>query len=109
MFNRQKHAVPMSAVPCLHYRRATEREEAKALEEAVKKKEEDEAAAAATASGQTPTPQPVIPCAKIESVQENQAAHSLNGVQLREYCSKLFRFKTVRLMRFKFVPLPSST
>merc|ERR1712136_453181 len=34
-----------------------------------------------------------IPCARIESVQENQVAHSLNAVQLREYCSKLFHFK----------------
>nr|CAG4634740.1 EOG090X04U5 [Alona affinis] len=91
----RKHAVPISAVPCLHYRRATEREEAKAREEAERK----EAAAVAVVS--VPGPLPDIPCARIESVQENQVAHSLNGVQLRDYCSKLFRFKTVRLMRFK--------
>nr|CAG4643157.1 EOG090X04U5 [Ilyocryptus agilis] len=86
----RKHAVPVSAVPCLHYRRATEREEMKKAEEEKLRKEREEGNASSE-----------IPCAKIESVQENQAAHSLNGVQLREYCAKLFHFKTVRLMRFK--------
>ena len=99
--NDQKHAVPISAVPCLNYQRASEREEAKAQEEAMKKRMLEEAAASTEGPSSNPGPLPDIPCAKIESVQENQAAHSLNGVQLRAYCSKLFRFKTVRLMRFK--------
>ena len=89
----QKHAVPISAVPCLHYRRAKEKDEQKAKEQLQAAQEVLEGNAAA----------PDIPCARIESVQENQAAHSLNGVQLREYCAKLFHFKTVRLMRFKLV------
>ena len=93
----RKHAVPISAVPCLHYRKATEREEAKAREE----EELKVAVVAAAASNPSALPPPDIPRARIESVQENQAAHSLNGTQLRNYCSKLFRFKTVRLMRFK--------
>nr|CAG4636952.1 EOG090X04U5 [Ceriodaphnia reticulata]SVE72889.1 EOG090X04U5 [Ceriodaphnia reticulata] len=88
----RKHAVPISAVPCLHYRKAKEKEE--------QKTEELQASASVTGDG-TATTAPDIPCARIESVQENQAAHSLNGVQLRKYCAKLFHFKTVRLMRFK--------
>lgn len=32
---------------------------------------------------------------------ENLKAHSLTGDQLREYCKKLFLFKTIRVMRFK--------
>nr|CAG4641636.1 EOG090X04U5 [Eurycercus lamellatus] len=94
----RKHAVPISAIPCLHYRRAAEREDQKAQEE----KKLQELAAVGPIEGTTVNVlSSEIPCAKIESVQENQAAHSLNGVQLREYCSKLFHFKTVRLMRFK--------
>nr|SVE84210.1 EOG090X04U5 [Daphnia pulex] len=89
----RKHAVPISAVPCLHYQRAKEKEE--------QKSEELLEASANTAADGTAHVAPDIPCARIESVQENQAAHSLNGVQLREYCSKRFDFKTVRLMRFK--------
>nr|SVE73508.1 EOG090X04U5 [Daphnia atkinsoni] len=89
----RKHAVPISAVPCLHYQRAKEKEEKKA-EELL------EASANLTEDGSIVIV-PEIPCARIESVQENQAAHSLNGIQLREYCSKRFDFKTVRLMRFK--------
>nr|CAG4650917.1 EOG090X04U5 [Simocephalus serrulatus]SVE94191.1 EOG090X04U5 [Simocephalus serrulatus] len=88
----RKHAVPISAVPCLHYRKAKEKEEQKAEElQNTIPSERDVTVVVA----------PEIPCARIESVQENQAAHSLNGVQLREYCSNLFHFKTVRLMRFK--------
>ncbi len=85
--------MPISAVPCLHYQRAKEKEE--------QKSEELLEASANTAADGTAHVAPDIPCARIESVQENQAAHSLNGVQLREYCSKRFDFKTVRLMRFK--------
>ena len=83
----QKHAVPISAVPCLHYSKAIEKDEQQ------KKCLADQQANKEVASE--------IPCARIESVQENQAAHSLNAIQLREYCSKLFHFKTVRLMKFK--------
>ena len=88
--------MPISAVPCLHYQRAKEKEE---------QKTEDllEALANIAGDGTIIPVAPDIPCARIESVQENQAAHSLNGVQLREYCSKRFDFKTVRLMRFKYV------
>lgn len=88
----KKHAVPISAVPCLHYRKAKEREEQKIEEQRNPSPADAETNAGAVAE---------IPCARIESVQENQAAHSLNGIQLRAYCSTLFTFKTVRLMRFK--------
>lgn len=91
-FYLKKHAVPISAVPCLHYRKAKEKE-AQKMEEQRNPSPSDEGGNTGLA--------PEIPCARIESVQENQAAHSLNGIQLREYCANLFVFKTVRLMRFK--------
>lgn len=86
----QKHAVPISAIPCLHYSKALDKDE--------EQQSNNQAANDGTGEG---TELRDIPCARIESVQENQVAHSLNAVQLREYCSKLFHFKTVRLMRFK--------
>lgn len=42
-----------------------------------------------------------LPCAKIETAQENLASQSLSPEQLREYCSKLFKFKVIKVMRFK--------
>ena len=82
-------------MPCLHYRRAKEKDELKVKEQRKVAQDVLEGTVSAVSSN--------IPCARIESVQENQAAHSLNGVQLRDYCTKLFHFKTVRLMRFKLV------
>ena len=94
ILHQKKHAVPISAVPCLHYRKAKEKED---------QKSEELQTSTPNTGDVTTIAAPEIPCARIESVQENQAAHSLNGVQLRDYCSKLFNFKTVRLMRFKLV------
>lgn len=42
-----------------------------------------------------------MPSARIETAQENKAAQSLNAFQIREYCRRLFRFKTIKVMRFK--------
>lgn len=91
----QKHAIPVSAIPCLHYRNAKEREDEKV-------REREAAAAAAAAAAAEGKPAIELPCARIESVQENAATHSINGAQLREYCSKLFTFKTIRVMRYKY-------
>lgn len=45
---------------------------------------------------------PIPTCiAKVETVSENLKAHSLNPQQFTEYCKKLFRFKPIRVMRFK--------
>lgn len=94
----------MSSVPCLNYRRALEKE----AEEEQKQKElmEQRSQAAADApsdeTGTGPSAELLpMPNAKIETVTENLKAHSLTAQQLQEYCKQLFRFKTIRVMRFK--------
>lgn len=92
----------MSSIPCLNYRKALEKEE----EEAGKQKDllEQQKSISnndGSETAETPTELLSIPNAKIETVSENVKAHSLTGVQLQEYCQKLFRFKTIRVMRFK--------
>lgn len=39
--------------------------------------------------------------AKIETVKENLKAQSLTSDELNSYCAALFKFKTIRVMRFK--------
>lgn len=39
--------------------------------------------------------------AKIETVKENLKAQSLTSDELNSYCSALFNFKSIRVMRFK--------
>ncbi|KAI4477837.1 PREDICTED: microprocessor complex subunit DGCR8 isoform X1 [Polistes canadensis] len=82
----RKHEVPVSAIPCLQYRRALHEEEEE------KKKEKDREPSAEVCS---------LPSAKIETIQENRAAHSLDSEQLRNYCQSLFRFKAIKVMRFQ--------
>ncbi|KAK5648513.1 hypothetical protein RI129_003405 [Pyrocoelia pectoralis] len=74
----RKHQVPLSAVPCLSYRRALE--------------EELEQSKSATGN---------IMNARIETAQENIESHNLSPVQLQKYCEKLFHFRTIKIMRFK--------
>ncbi|XP_076294246.1 microprocessor complex subunit partner of drosha [Lasioglossum baleicum] len=82
----RKHEVPVSAIPCLQYKRALQEEE----EERQKEKERDPNAEVCS-----------LPSAKIETIQENRAAHSLDSEQLRSYCQSLFRFKAIKVMRFQ--------
>ncbi|KAK0163293.1 hypothetical protein PV327_006991 [Microctonus hyperodae] len=83
----RKHEVPVSAVPCLQYRRALQEE----LEEKRKQKEREPIG----------NDNCTLPSAKIETIQENLAAHSLDSERLRNYCQSLFRFKTIKVMRFQ--------
>lgn len=83
----RKHEVPVSAVPCLQYRRALEEEEEE------KRKEIERKSSGVEASK--------LPSAKIETIQENLANHSLDSERLRKYCQSLFRFKTIKVMRFQ--------
>ncbi|XP_014204775.1 microprocessor complex subunit DGCR8 [Copidosoma floridanum] len=81
----RKHEVPISAIPCLQYRRAMQEQEEE------KQKEKDA----------TQTESCTFPNAKIETIQENRATQSIDGEGLREYCQSLFRFKSIKVMRFK--------
>lgn len=82
----RKHEVPVSALPCLQYKRALIEEEEE------RKKEMERAPNTETCN---------LPSAKIETIQENRAAHSLDSEQLRNYCQSLFRFKSIKVMRFQ--------
>ncbi|XP_050069019.1 microprocessor complex subunit DGCR8 [Anopheles maculipalpis] len=140
----RKHEIPLSAIPCLNYRKALEKEEALKKELA-----EASAAQASTANGtengeatndssnegettkevaETPPERqlhnaqlskmiagatttaeaqanakllPLKVSAKIETVTENLKAQSLTPDAVMDYCKKLFRFKTIRVLRFK--------
>ncbi|XP_017785078.1 PREDICTED: microprocessor complex subunit DGCR8 [Nicrophorus vespilloides] len=76
----RKHDVPLSGIPCLSYKTAL-------LKEVEKLKEEDNSQD--------------LPNAKIETITENIESNNLNPEQVREYCEKLFHFKTIKVTRFK--------
>lgn len=47
-------------------------------------------------------PKPITTNAVIETVKENLEKQSLSAEQITEYCRKLFHFKEIRVMRFKY-------
>lgn len=47
-------------------------------------------------------PQPMKTNAVIETVKENLKKQSLTPDQVTTYCKKIFRFKEIRVMRFKY-------
>jgi len=121
----RKHEIPISAIPCLNYSKALEKEKLM-IEEQRQLKEQQEIEAANIAmeaeaaenqkpsnglsallnlnSGTTPAPSRnllPIPNAKVETVSENLKAHSLTPSEFTSYCRKRFHFKTIRVMRFK--------
>ncbi|KAI8045861.1 microprocessor complex subunit DGCR8 isoform X2 [Drosophila gunungcola] len=118
----RKHAVPLGAVPCLNYRRALDEESE------VEQQKPDGAAPAAVCpiTGATAPPaEPMdvegkennegssdpksqqenltalMPAAKIVTVNENTQKESITPEQLNTYCQKLFKFKVIRVLRFR--------
>uniref|UniRef100_A0A1B6HBH8 DRBM domain-containing protein n=1 Tax=Homalodisca liturata TaxID=320908 RepID=A0A1B6HBH8_9HEMI len=85
----RNHKIPLSAIPCLQYRRALEVEK--------KNKEEKEKLSVQNQS----QPELQLMTAKIETSEENEASQSLEATDLREYCKKIFNFKTITLIPFK--------
>ncbi len=76
--------IPAESIPCLSYKRALE---------------EEEVARSDTAGGDAgPTN---IPQAKIESIEDVKEKNSLEPEEVKKYCESLFKFKTVRIQKFK--------
>lgn len=100
--HQQKHQIPITAIPCLSYRKALEKEEKEALNN-----DTDETAVNGGDSNgidgveDENDPKPITTNAVIETVKENLEKQSLSAEQITEYCKKLFHFKEIRVMRFK--------
>ncbi|KXJ82463.1 hypothetical protein RP20_CCG013537 [Aedes albopictus] len=127
----RKHEIPLSAIPCLNYRKALEKEDelrkeieanAAAAEEAQNNAQSNDKENQDSAEKQMHNPMlskmiastttlaeaqanakmlPLKVTARIETVNENLKAQSLRADVFQEYCKKLFKFKTIRVMRFK--------
>ncbi|EDV92769.1 GH18644 [Drosophila grimshawi] len=120
----RKHAVPLGAIPCLNYRRALDEEagtteegtdetmpasvcpvmHAEAIPMELDDKENKDASAAVASTGDAPQNEALkslIPAAKIVTVKENTQKESVTPDQLNTYCQKLFKFKTIRVLRFR--------
>ncbi|XP_068155497.1 microprocessor complex subunit DGCR8 [Drosophila tropicalis] len=123
----RKHAVPLGAIPCLNYRRALD-EEAEAEQQSKETAIQTPAVgvcpmaalSAATAADTSMAAEPMevearenntestapalpalMPAAKIVTVNENTQKESVTPDQLNSYCQKLFKFKEIRVLRFR--------
>lgn len=90
----RKHEVPISAVPCLHYKREKEKEEKCPVTNGVS----DEGNGAPDNMADLAAH---IPTAKVESVRESQKERSLDAMAFRQYCEAVFDFQTIQLRKFK--------
>lgn len=88
----RKHEVPISAVPCLHYKREKEKEEKCPITNGVSEE---------VASDKMTDLAAHIPTAKVESVRESQKERSLDAMAFRQYCEAVFDFQTIQLRKFK--------
>jgi len=118
----RKHAVPLGAIPCLNYRRALEEESeveqqktdgappvavcpmagasalpAEAMDVEGKENNEGSTDSKTQPDGITA----LMPAAKIVTVNENTQKESITPEQLNTYCQKLFKFKVIRVLRFR--------
>nr|CAI5858147.1 unnamed protein product [Callosobruchus analis] len=79
----RKHQIPLSAIPCLSYKKALEQE---------KEKQEDATSTVVGANGN----EQAIPNARIETVQDNLQMQNLTPEDVREYCKALFKFQALK-------------
>ncbi|XP_067011058.2 microprocessor complex subunit DGCR8 [Anabrus simplex] len=97
----RKHEIPLSAIPCLQYRRALDvraekRQQVQPTENDVRASADGE-----VQRGPVPLVDASLPNASIETIQENKATQSLTHMEVQDYCRKLFNFKTIKVLRFK--------
>ncbi|XP_055905342.1 microprocessor complex subunit DGCR8 [Eupeodes corollae] len=126
----RKHEIPLGAVPCLGYRKALleEEKEEELQSKAEAESNSNECPFAADAansqsnsssddrpqvnggetvnnnninSNKTTSHLATVPAAKIVTVKENTKAQSISAQELNEYCQKLFKFKTIKVLRFE--------
>lgn len=90
----RKHSTPLSAVPCLQYRRELEK---------IKEKQEQAAENAANSASNTAGNESIGAVAKVETLKDNLIQQSLDPQAFHEYCQKLFQFKQVIIRKFKYV------
>jgi len=51
--------------------------------------------------GSSDTLKNLLPCARVETARENNTVNSVQPIDFRTYCEKLFKFKHLKCMRFK--------
>ncbi|XP_076344510.1 microprocessor complex subunit partner of drosha [Tachypleus tridentatus] len=90
----RKHDIPVSSVPCLHYKRELEKENETSLNIRSAGNEQDIEEESLSAAE-------TIPRAKVESLQESKKEQSIDPQNLHEYCSRLFQFQTITVRRFR--------
>lgn len=93
----RKHEVPITAIACLHYRRELSKEQSGAKD--VVEKPQPESDEVVECCGDESKAN--LPSAKIETVQENTREKSIDFLQLREYCQRLFEFQKITVKRFR--------
>ncbi|XP_055374261.1 microprocessor complex subunit DGCR8 [Condylostylus longicornis] len=107
----RKHEVPLTSIPCLSYRKALEKEaeinKDKLQMNGNEKNNQDMGEISAQPNdGEQNIAVPKtfvqkIPNACIETAKENIESQSLSPESITEYCKRLFKFKTIRVMRFR--------
>ncbi|KAG7159237.1 microprocessor complex subunit DGCR8-like [Homarus americanus] len=104
----RKHDIPLSAIPCFQYMKALEieknnTEESKEINDQEKDEQEDgeQVEFVPLALGVSPPAALMVGNAKIETAVENLQQQSLDVSELREYCTKRFQFKSIKIIRFK--------
>lgn len=85
----RKHQIPITAIPCLSYKRALEKDATK------------ETNGGSEELSDCVILEQNIPNAKIETVQDSLQRENLGPEQVREYCEKLFKFQSMKVLRFK--------
>lgn len=111
----RKHEIPLSAVPCLSYRRAMEKEKTEVDNPESSNSSENipqlngDISDNAAESAQSETSQTEdqlgkekeVPSVKIESAEQHKKENNLTPTEVHEYCQNLFEFKTITVKRFK--------
>ena len=89
----RKHDIPVSAIPCLQYRKQLQKESSS--------QQPSDEGPGTEASGEAGERQPKKINVKVESVEESKKRNSLDFLKVREYCAKLFEFQEITIRKFK--------
>lgn len=96
----RRHEIPLTAIPCLQYRKELDKEKEKEKEQAEKIKVDQEQE---LKLDDQVLPKLQLPSDNValETVQDHKKEKWLNAEDVRQYCERLFEFNEIKIRKFK--------
>lgn len=97
----RRHEIPLTAIPCLQYRKELDKEKEREKIKEEQSQEEKQNLDGEQQNQVLPKAQLPTDNVALETVQNHKKEKWLNACDVRQYCEKLFEFNEIKIRKFK--------